>query len=185
MTDEPLTGEGISLAGYGYPGGIPGANPPKTILDNYTDWFSSNWDSSYLNPVRFEWMCYAHAPSSTFMSWSCSSAFSQGLGSCNVTVQDWPSETAVHIPNTGEDWVSMDSILHSNKASLQNTLLESKLTWTRKYVKAFLSFMQTNPVPQQVWGISESDLLDCIGWARCKCFSVLSGRTQRKYSSLQ
>lgn len=78
-----MTGEGISLAGYGYPGAIAAANPTNTLLDENDNWFGFNLDYAYLMPVGFEWMCYEQVPSSNL----CSSAFLQGLGSWNVSGQ--------------------------------------------------------------------------------------------------
>jgi hypothetical protein len=142
-----MTGEGISLAGYGYPGAIAAANPRNTILDENANWFVFSPDYFAQMPIGFEWMCYEQAP----LNSPCSSAFLQGLGSWNVSGQGWPLQTSVYLPNSGQQQISKESMgPMRNESSMENELLASNITWTRKDVEAFLSYVLTNPLPEQM-----------------------------------
>nr|ADO29932.1 hypothetical protein PP110 [Penicillium paxilli] len=133
VTQEPMTGAGISLAGYGYAGGIEAANPAKTVL------------SRFGNIGALDWIFEGPGGSQS----SCSGAILQGLDTWNVSARDWPRFTEVHIP--GQNTVSREWIQVLGKAQTESELLQSNLTWTRKEVEAFTSYVETNPPPEQMW----------------------------------
>lgn len=152
VTQEPITGAGISLAGYGYAGGIEATNPAKTVLSPFgnigaLDWiFEGPGGMVNLDPTGYEWMCYMH---STGSQSSCTGTILQGLDTWNVSSRDWPRFTEVHIPE--QNTVSREWIQFLGKAKTESTLLQSNITWTRKEVEVFTSFVETNPPPEQMW----------------------------------
>jgi hypothetical protein len=104
VTHEPMTGSGISLAGYGYAGGIEAANPAKTVLSQFgylgaLDFIFERFEGmkgmTNLDPTGYEWMCYVH---STGSGASCSRGILQGWDTWNVTARDWTRYTEVCIP---------------------------------------------------------------------------------------
>jgi uncharacterized integral membrane protein len=67
--------------------------------------------------------------------------------------------TSVHIPHIPESvasWINKYGILEMGESRIEDALLERKLDWTRKDVEAFLSYVQTNPLPQQMWAYLNS-----------------------------
>lgn len=152
VTQEPITGAGISLAGYGYAGGIEATNLAKTVLSPFgnigaLDWiFEGPGGMVNLDPTGYEWMCYMH---STGSQSSCTGAILQGLDTWNVSARDWPRFTEVHIPE--QNTVSREWIQFLGKAKTESTLLQSNITWTRKEVEVFTSYVETNPPPEQMW----------------------------------
>jgi len=153
VTQEPITGAGISLAGYGYAGGIEATNPAKTVLSPFgyigaLDWiFEGPGGMVNLDPTGYEWMCYMLY--STGSQSSCSSAILQALDTWNVSARGWPRVTEVHIPE--QNTVSRERIQVMGKAKTESTLLQSNITWTRKEVEVFMSYVESNPPPEQMW----------------------------------
>jgi hypothetical protein len=142
-----MTGEGISLAGYGYPGAIAGANPTNKLDNSEENLLKYQLSYAGLTPVAFEWMCSKNAPES---SNSCSSAFLLGLGPWNVSSLPWPLQTSVYLPNSRQQPINKYSMGWTSESTLETELLASNITWTRKDVDAFLSYVLTNPLPEQV-----------------------------------
>ena len=112
--------------------------------------FSENWFSikeHSKNPTGFEWMCYVKPTGP-----DCSSTLLQDLSSWNVSARDWPLLTTVYMPNTAQRWVSRDIIeVFNGNSMVEDGLAHGSLTWTRDEIEAFLSYMLTNPPPEQVW----------------------------------
>lgn len=142
VTRDNLTIEGISLAGYGYAGGISATNPTTTKF-GHNNPFSNfgDWD-----PLGFEWMCYGNNPSSS----GCSSEFVRGLRSWDVAYANWSLQTSVDIPKANQSWISRLWLLETGESNAERALLETNLTWTRKDVEDFLSYVQSNPLPDEI-----------------------------------
>lgn len=159
VTDEPLTGDGILLAGYGYPGGMPAMDPSKNMSQDYVAIKDS--ESKLQHHLGYDWMCYAHSSSSGGVS-SCSSSYIQGLGYWNVTADELARITYVEL-ETGQYNVSADKLATMGpfKSQLELQLNSSDIEWTKGQRDDFLSYIKTNPQPEKMRAY-----LDHTSWAK-------------------
>lgn len=66
-----------------------------------------------------------------------------------MSARDWPRVTEVHIPE--QNTLSRERIQVMGKAQTESTLLQSNITWTRKEVDGFMSYVESNPPPEEMW----------------------------------
>ncbi|KAJ5378359.1 hypothetical protein N7509_011478 [Penicillium cosmopolitanum] len=114
VTQEPITGAGISLAGYGYAGGIEATNPAKTVL------------SPFGNIGALDWIF-------------------EGPGGMGLNLPARAQFYKVWTPGTCLLEIGHDSPKYTYLNKTHN------ITWTRKEVEVFTSFVGTNPPPEQMW----------------------------------
>jgi len=106
VTDEPMTGDGIMLAGYGYPGGIPAMDPSKNMSQDYFAIKDTQFELQH--HLGYDWMCYAHSSSSGGIS-SCSSSYIESLGYWNVTAEEMARITYVELQH-GQYNITIDKL---------------------------------------------------------------------------
>lgn len=149
VTDEPLTGDGIMLAGYGYPGGMPAMDPSKHLSQDY---FAITDNHVMLsNHLGFDWMCYAHSSGSGGIS-TCSTSFIEGLGDWNVSAQELARITKVELKDGG-DGITVDKLMTIGpfRSTVEKTLNASDIDWTKDQKDDFVSYIRTNPPREQMW----------------------------------
>lgn len=159
VTNELLTGDGILLAGYGYPGGMPAMDPSKNMSQDYYAIKDSQVELQH--HLGYDWMCYAHAPGSVGAS-SCSTSYIQSLGYWNVTADELARVTYVEIPN-GQGNITVDKFATMGpfKSQLGDQLNSSDIDWTKAQREDFVSYVKTNPQPEQMRAY-----LNHISWAK-------------------
>ncbi|KAJ5109388.1 hypothetical protein N7456_006063 [Penicillium angulare] len=147
VTKDSLSGDGIPIAGYGYPGGITDMDPSKNMTPNL---FASNYDYGQSN-VGFDWMCYAGGPDAG----SCSGSFINSQGEWNVSGQQCARLTSVNLYNVNPDSLYSDisfdrSSLTGGYDSMERQLNGTGVNWTDNEIKDLLSYVDSNPAPGQM-----------------------------------
>ncbi|KAL4912065.1 hypothetical protein BDW62DRAFT_195499 [Aspergillus aurantiobrunneus] len=146
VTNEPLPGDGVLLAGYGYPGGITNMDPSTNLSAN---WFNLNYNYRQYDNAGHDWMCYAHGPLDA--TEACSSGWIQGFGDWNVSAQEWARQTRVELKTTWQNITFSQLVDHvGSKSILEQQLNATDIDWTESEIKDLLSYVETNPTPEQM-----------------------------------
>lgn len=147
---EPITApnnKAILLAGYGYPGGTAALNPSHTKFNHNETLFKL----PFLDPNGHEWMCF----SIKGQELHCSGAFLQKSDSWTVLAQPWVQLIEVTLP------AFVGPMGYTWDYSFEKSVFEANVQWEypdapRKEVEAFASYVQSNPLPEQMWAYINS-----------------------------